>query len=453
MARLIVNPCTPQARPIPLKQGVTSLGRREGNDFTIDDPSVSGAHCQVILSEGAVRLRDLGSTNGTFVNGAQVSDINLEPGQYFQLGSVPVLFESDGPAAPRVENIPPPPPPPPPGVRIAAATPPLRVSLSTAKEVPAPIAEVEVPPVGEAPATIALPPNTRCKYHPNTFARWACTGCGKAYCDICVSPRTTPEGAQMFCRSCGAVAARAQVEIEAPQEKTFFRELPRAVVYPLRGNGILIVIVATIIFAALDFVSAGILGIFMKIIALGYLFSYVQNIINSTAIGEDRMPDLPGLDDVWGGFLRLASVSVVSFGPAMVLAYYAIAKEQPAAGVALIPAVIFGCFYFPMAFLAVAINDDVMACNPLVVVPSILRVPLEYFVTVILVAGLFGIRWLGDAVSGMMGGVSFSTTSMAEMFLMFALRVLWAFISVYLLTVTMRILGVLYVTKKDRLGW
>ena len=456
MARLIVNPRTPQARPILLKQGVNKLGRREGNDFTIDDPSVSGSHCEVILSAGTVRLRDLGSTNGTFINGVQVTDVTLEADQHIQLGNVTVLFEADAPVSARVAAAPPPPPPPPPGVRIAVASPTapsVRISLSTAAA-QAPVAgAVEAPPADEAPATIALPPNTRCKYHSNTFARWACTGCGRTYCDLCVSPRTTATGSQMFCRSCGAVAARAHVEIDAPQEKTFFRELPRAVVYPFRGNGVLILIVATIIFAALDFISRGIFAVITKALALGYFFSYTQNIVNSTAIDEDKPPDLPGLDDVWGGFFRLFGVTLVSFGPALVVAYFAIFQEQPAAGVALIPAVIFGCLYFPMAFLAVAINDDVMACNPLVVVPSILKVPVEYIVTVILVGGVFGIRWLGSAISASLVGESLMTTSMSTMFLLFALRALWAFISVYLLTVTMRILGVLYVTKKHRLGW
>jgi hypothetical protein len=45
------------------------------------------------------------------------------------------------------------------------------------------------------------------------------------------------------------------------------------------------------------------------------------------------------------------------------------------------------------------------------------------------------------------------TTSMTEMFLLFGFRAVWAFVSVYLLTVTMRILGLLYLTKRERLGW
>jgi hypothetical protein len=244
-----------------------------------------------------------------------------------------------------------------------------------------------------------------------------------------------------------------QVRIELPPEKSFFRELPRSLSYPFRGTGIMILIVATLVFAALDFMSAGIMGLLVKAIALGYLFSYVQNIIHSTASEDQQMPDLPGMDDVLGGFLRLLGTVLISFGPAMIVAYLAISQEQPTVGIALIPAIIFGCLYFPMAFLAVAIKDSVMAANPLVVVPSMLRVPVEYLVTALLAVGVFAFRWVGDAVAGVMGARGFLTTSMSEMFLMFGLRALWAFMSIYLLTVTTRILGLLFLTKRDKLGW
>jgi hypothetical protein len=215
----------------------------------------------------------------------------------------------------------------------------------------------------------------------------------------------------------------------------------------------MILIAATLVFAALDFMSRGLIGILIKAVALGYLFSYVQNIIHSTAAEDERMPDLPAMDDVLGGFFRLLGTVLISFGPAIALAYLAIAQEQPTAGVALIPAIIFGCLYFPMAFLAVAIKDTVMAANPLVVVPSILRVPLAYIVTAILLAGVFAVRWTGDAIAGTMGQRALFTRSIAEMFLMFGLRAIWAFLSVYLLTVTVRILGLLYLTKREKLGW
>lgn len=444
MARLIINPCTPQARHILLKPGVNRLGRNEGNDFTIDDASVSGSHCELIVSEAGARLRDVGSTNGTFVNGTPVTEADLQTGQLIQLGGVQLVFETDGaPVAVASE-----------AAGHAPKPGPLRISLATVKEAPVAVAAAE-PPVGEEPppATVALPPNAPCKYHPRTPARWVCTSCHKAYCDLCVSARSTATGSQMFCRSCGGVAAPVHVTVEAPKQRSFFRELPRAVIYPFRGTGLMILIVATLLFAALEFMSAGIFGLLIQIMAIGYLFSYVQNIIHSTAAEDDELPQLPGFDDVWSGFFRLMGCVLMSFGPALIVAYFAIAQQQPAAGVALIPAVIFGCLYFPMAFLAVAIKDNVMASNPLVVVPSILRVPLEYIVTVILLAGVFGVRWVGDAISSEMGYQSLRTTSMGEMFLMFGLRALWAFLSVYLLTVTMRILGLLYLTKSHRLGW
>jgi len=94
-----------------------------------------------------------------------------------------------------------------------------------------------------------------------------------------------------------------------------------------------------------------------------------------------------------------------------------------------------------------------MAANPLIVIPSIIRVPLEYLVTVILGAGIFGARYFGDMLTSGMAGEAMLGSSVTHMLLLFALRALWAFFSVYLLTVTMRILGLLYLTKRDRLGW
>jgi len=285
------------------------------------------------------------------------------------------------------------------------------------------------------------------------MARWLCTKCRKTFCDLCVTARPADGIEHKFCRSCGGVCTEMQVRVEIPEERSFFKELPRSFVYPFRGTGIMILIVATILFGALDFLSRGLFALLMKGVALGYFFSYVQAIIHSTACDDERMPELPGMDDVLGGCLRLLGTVLISFGPAMVVAYFAIAQEQPAAGIALIPTIVFGCLYFPMAFLAVAMKDTVAAANPLIVVPSILRVPLEYIITAILAVGLFAFRWAGDTVSSTLAPRALFASSMGEMFLMFGLRAFWAFVSVYLLTVTTRILGVLYATKRDRLGW
>jgi uncharacterized membrane protein len=120
---------------------------------------------------------------------------------------------------------------------------------------------------------------------------------------------------------------------------------------------------------------------------------------------------------------------------------------------AIIATGVLGSLYFPMAFLAVAMQDSVAAANPLVVIPAILKVPLEYFVTAILVTGVFALRFAGDAATAVMSSVSMTTRSMSTLFIAFGVRALWAFASIYLLVVCMRILGLLYVTKKDKIGW
>ena len=457
MARLIMHPDTPRARVIALKVGSNSIGRGGNNDVVVDDPSVSTSHCEVTVSDGAARLRDLGSTNGTFVNGAPVTDITLAPRQTLRLGGVPFTFEIDGASVRVISESSVEQAASPPAIASAEAPsrPRLRIGGHQSEAPPAAVAAPveEAPPLDAPPIAFDAPTNAPCKYHPRTLARWVCTGCHKTYCDLCVSARPGAGAGQMFCRSCGGLAAPLEVRIEAPEAKNFFRELPRAFVYPFRGSGIMMLVVATIIFTVLDVISAGFFAWIMKAAAIGYIFSYAQNIIHSTAADDDRMPEMPGMDDVFGGFFRLAGAVLISFGPAFIVAFLAFFQEMPAAGVALIPAIIFGCLYFPMAFLAVAMKDNVMASNPLIVVPSILRVPLEYLVAAILVVGVFGVRWAGDYLSASVAGRSLMTTSMTEMFLLFGFRAIWAFISVYLLTVTTRILGVLYVSKRDQLGW
>jgi hypothetical protein len=98
-------------------------------------------------------------------------------------------------------------------------------------------------------------------------------------------------------------------------------------------------------------------------------------------------------------------------------------------------------------------KDNPLAANPLIVVPSILKVPVAYLVTVILFGAIFGVSQVGNLIASVMGTVTFTTTSGSLLLMAIAFRLVWSFISVYLLTINMRILGLLYLTKKDDLGW
>ncbi|HYG23815.1 MAG TPA: FHA domain-containing protein [Verrucomicrobiae bacterium] len=482
MSRLVINPGTSQATEITLKPGVNTVGRGSHNDVQISDASVSGSHCELTLQDGCLALRDVGSTNGTFVNGTQVQTATFADGQPFRLGSVEVCFyssatapaaasrasaaepqklvlSSSGSGQPSLVIAPPAtpgaPPIPQPNLGGSSLRPPgLRISggHSTSAAAPAEAGSdggETPPPAFEAPAGPRF-----CKFHPKSIARFLCRKCNRTFCDLCVSSRSGPGGLSVkTCRSCGVECQPLTVERSGQKHRGFFGHIPGAFVYPFKGMGPLILIVATIVFAALSFVSAGIFTIFLKMAVMGYIFLFMQNIVHATAAEEHELPGLPDFEGLFGAFFTLAGTVIMSFGLAIGLAIAKFFEVDTIPTAALTAALVFGCIYFPMAFLASAMKDTALASNPLVVVPAIMRVPLEYTVTVILMGTIFGVQQLGEMLSERAGDVVLTTRSMAELFMAFGVKSLLAFIGVYLLTVNMRILGMLYVTKKDRLGW
>jgi Protein of unknown function (DUF3662)/FHA domain len=69
-----------------------TVGRASDNDVIVDDPLVSRHHCQLKLQHGAYSLVDLGSRNGSAVNGQQVQEVALGPGDLIQIGSTTIEF-------------------------------------------------------------------------------------------------------------------------------------------------------------------------------------------------------------------------------------------------------------------------------------------------------------------------------------------------------------------------
>src|SRR5690606_852851 len=66
---------------------------RRGSELQLSDAKVSGLHCEVRLDERGYRLRDLDSTNGTFVGGYRVNDVYIPPGAVIHLGDSKVRFQ------------------------------------------------------------------------------------------------------------------------------------------------------------------------------------------------------------------------------------------------------------------------------------------------------------------------------------------------------------------------
>ncbi len=66
------------------------IGRSRDADLTIVHPMISRRHCQLFESEGLVKVRDLGSLNGTYLNGEQIQEAFLPPGCVLTIG--PLVF-------------------------------------------------------------------------------------------------------------------------------------------------------------------------------------------------------------------------------------------------------------------------------------------------------------------------------------------------------------------------
>ncbi len=77
-----------------------SIGRAYGNALQIIETTVSSRHCEVLLRGDELHIRDLRSTNGTFVQGKRVTDAVLKPGQTFRVGQVELRYEASAPAMP-----------------------------------------------------------------------------------------------------------------------------------------------------------------------------------------------------------------------------------------------------------------------------------------------------------------------------------------------------------------
>jgi len=69
-----------------------TIGSHESNDIQLDEPSVSRFHCELVVDTSGVRIRDLGSKNGTVVDGMQVKEAWLRPGCVIRLGRCTLEF-------------------------------------------------------------------------------------------------------------------------------------------------------------------------------------------------------------------------------------------------------------------------------------------------------------------------------------------------------------------------
>ncbi len=412
-----------------LKQGITRIGRNPSNDWQISDSSISGTHCEVIVDSDTIRVRDLDSTNGTFIEEMRIREAFLHEGQTLRLGSCLFCFVPDSPRAQskiKISERPAPSPPPAP---------------------PAPPPNVPLPPV--APGVMA------CANHPSYPAAFVCRKCGGYFCGACVNEQTIANRKLRFCRACGdeCIALREPAQ-KRKRPATFFELLPGAFLYPFKRDGIILLVTGTIFFGILDTLLHGvyfggfIVGgyvLIVQLFALGYLFAYMKAVAAVSAYGEEDMPKYPDFsnfyDDIMHPILLVFACFLVCFLPLAVYMYYVDYELPGWENIGFYALLGLGCCALPISLLAVFLHETVFALNPLILVLSVLRVPVEYIVICIILAILVAARllmaWLLDKTK----------------IIPVLPEALDEFVSLYLLCVEMRVIGLLFHTKRKSLGW
>jgi|SRR5687768_9391859 len=99
MARLVLLSEGFTGRTFELKSEKTTAGRVSDNTFEIPEGSVSSHHAEFLLKGNELHVKDLGSTNGTFINGEKVMEGVVKPGQILRLGMIEMRLETGDAAA------------------------------------------------------------------------------------------------------------------------------------------------------------------------------------------------------------------------------------------------------------------------------------------------------------------------------------------------------------------
>jgi hypothetical protein len=165
------------ARTVTLASGVNRVGRNPASDIHLDDATVSARHCEIVVLDDDVFVRDVGSTNGTFIDGKRVMEAALLPGQKLHVGAVETTVEA--------------------------------------------LARVAIPQLPSPQETHPVLPDgvAACVNHSASCATMECTQCRKSFCELCVHLVRRVGGAALkLCPSCSG-QCQAILPEAAPQKK------------------------------------------------------------------------------------------------------------------------------------------------------------------------------------------------------------------------------------------
>jgi hypothetical protein len=84
---------TADGKVYEIAKPMVTIGRDPKNDIVLEDPTVSGRHAEIMYQQGQFGIRDVGSRNGTMVNGTKIEKSRLESGARIEFGRMRLTFE------------------------------------------------------------------------------------------------------------------------------------------------------------------------------------------------------------------------------------------------------------------------------------------------------------------------------------------------------------------------
>jgi hypothetical protein len=186
MVQLVFRSGPQKGSAIPLSAGLNRIGRNPSNNIQIQEPSISGFHCEMHVSPLGVAFRDVGSSNGSYIEGRRVEKAIISAARTIRLGAVDF-------------------------------------------DLYVPTADVAVPEQKKEQEVFAnfMPDGSQaCQTHAGVPANFLCVKCERTWCGECVR-RTGLVGspnATWSCTQCGGKCEKIEVTA-TKQKKSLFDQL------------------------------------------------------------------------------------------------------------------------------------------------------------------------------------------------------------------------------------